>query len=60
MRALPMGMRKKTPLALKFDPELLERLDLFVEKQTFQTTRTSVIESAVRQMLDREEKRERK
>ena len=49
-------MRKKTPLALKFDPDLLERLDRFVEKQPYDTTRTSVIESAVRQLLDREEK----
>ena len=50
-------MRKKTPLAVKFDTDLLERLDRFVEKQAFRITRTSAMETAVRQMLDREEKK---
>ena len=52
-------MRKKTPLAVKFDASLLERLDRFVERQPIAITRTSAIEAAVRQMLDREELRDR-
>ena len=33
--------RKKTPLSVKFDTELLARLDRFVERQTIEITRTS-------------------
>lgn len=49
--------QKKTPLALKFDTDLLKRLDRFVADQEIAVTRTSVIETAVRQLLERDGKR---
>ncbi len=57
LAATTSGMQKKTPLALKFDTDLLKRLDRFVADQEIAVTRTSVIETAVRQLLDRDGKR---
>lgn len=52
-----MGRPKtKKPLAIKFDEELLAELDRFKDRLPYPTTRTALLESAVRQMLDREAK----
>ena len=50
-----MGRPKtKKPLAIKFDEELLAELDRFKDRLPYPTTRTALLESAVRQMLERE------
>jgi predicted transcriptional regulator len=46
---------KKTPLAIKFDPALMERLDAFIGRADVPVTRTAVIETAVREFLDARE-----
>ena len=53
-------MRLKKPVTIKIDPDLLDRLDRFQAGLTFPATRTSLIETSIEQMLDREEKREGK
>jgi metal-responsive CopG/Arc/MetJ family transcriptional regulator len=45
---------KKTPISIKFDADLLVRLDKFANDLPYPTNRTGLIETAVRQMLDRE------
>jgi len=50
-------MDKRTPITIKLSPALLARLDKFQAKQPFKPTRTSLIEAAIEQMLDREEGR---
>jgi metal-responsive CopG/Arc/MetJ family transcriptional regulator len=51
-----MREKTKTPIAVKFDTELLTRLDEFRESLPYDTTRTSLIERAVRRMLDQDAK----
>ena len=53
-------MRLKKPVTIKIDPDLLDRLDRFRAGLTFPATRTSLIETSIEQMLDREERREGK
>jgi metal-responsive CopG/Arc/MetJ family transcriptional regulator len=48
---------KKTPLAIKFDPALMERLDAFIGRADVPVTRTAVIETAVREFLDSRERK---
>ena len=54
MSAMP---RLKKPVSLALDPELLERLEAWMAKQEFPPTRTQIWEAALREFL---EKRERK
>lgn len=49
--------RLKKPVSLALDPELLERLEAWIAKQEFPPTRTQIWEAALREFLD---KRERK
>jgi metal-responsive CopG/Arc/MetJ family transcriptional regulator len=60
LRMLQARMAKKIPLALKFEPDLLKRLDRFVSSRPFQTTRTNIIEVAVQRLLDQEEAGEKR
>lgn len=52
---------KKKPLAIKMDPDLLERLDRHLARVKSPlggtVTRTGFIEASVAQALDREEKK---
>ena len=54
------AMKKKTPIALKQDPDLLKEVDAFRDKLPFPVTRTAFIETAMREKLERETKRGRK
>jgi len=46
-------MTSKIPVALRIDPELLKRLDAWLEEQPVSPSRTAVFETAVREFLDR-------
>jgi predicted transcriptional regulator len=48
-------MRKKVPIALKLDADLLDRLDKCQSKLSPPVTRTAIIETAVQEWLDRRE-----
>lgn len=48
-------MRKKVPIALKFDADLLDRLDKYQSALSPPVTRTAIIETAVQEWLDRRE-----
>jgi metal-responsive CopG/Arc/MetJ family transcriptional regulator len=50
---------KKMPIAFRFDPALLERLDAFIAQADVPVARTAVIETAVREFLDVREGRAR-
>jgi hypothetical protein len=49
--------RNKTRISLDIAPELHERLEAWMAKQEFPTTKTAVIETALRQFLDAREKK---
>lgn len=49
--------RLKKPVSLALDPELLERLEAWMAKQEFPPSKTQVWEAALREFLD---KRDRK
>lgn len=46
----------KKPLAIRIDPDLLRRLDTLQERLEHRPTRTTLIEDAIRAMLDRHAK----
>ena len=48
-------MRRKVPVAVKFDAELLERLDKYQAQMSPLATRTAIIETAVKEWLERRE-----
>lgn len=52
--------KAKQAIGIKFDADLLDRLDAHLVSLPVETTRTALIEAAVRQMLDAEEKKKRK
>lgn len=52
---LLIGMRKKVPIAVKLDPDLLDRLDKYQSKLSPPVTRTAIIETAVEEWLERRE-----
>ena len=49
-----MEQDKRIPIGLKLSPGLLHDLDAYVSDQRLPTTRTAVIEFAVREFLNRE------
>lgn len=49
--------RNKVSAGWRLDPELLERLAKFQERQRLPVTKTAVIEAALREFLDREDRR---
>ena len=48
--------KKKTQTAIRLRPDVLQRLDTFCKSQRLQPTRNSVIELAIQEFLDSEEK----
>ena len=46
-------MRKKVPMSMKFDADLWDRLGKFQNKMQFPPTITLLVETAVRDMLDK-------
>ena len=54
MPGMCMAIKKKVPISLKFDTDLLEELDSFCVNLPFPATRTGLIETAVRRMLESE------
>jgi metal-responsive CopG/Arc/MetJ family transcriptional regulator len=50
----------KVRVALKMDPALLKDLDAFVDSLPWQPTRTGVIETAIRELLERHQKAQAK
>lgn len=48
--------RTKTRISLDIAPELHAQLEAFVAKQEFPTTKTAVIEAALREFLGKREK----
>ena len=51
--------RLKKMISLALDPELLKRLEVWMDKQEFPPTKTAVIETALRDFLDAREKPKR-
>jgi len=49
-------MRHKRMVSLALDPDLLERLDKWRQKQDLVPSKTSVLEAALREFLERREK----
>ena len=54
MTAMP---RIKKMVSLALDPDLLRRLDAWAAKQEFPPTKTAVLEAALREFLDKRDKR---
>ncbi len=52
--------RLKKMLSLAIDRPLLERLDAWLEQQEFPPTKTAVVEAALREFLDRRERKGKK
>jgi predicted transcriptional regulator len=52
-----IGMRQKIAIAVRFDADLLDRLDTYQSKLSPPVTRTAIIETAVQEWLDRQGKR---
>lgn len=54
----PMLMtRIKKPVSYALDPKLLARLDAWLKRQEFPPSKTTVIEAALSDWLDRREKK---
>lgn len=51
--------RAKKMVGLALDPKLLERLDRWRERQDVPPSKTAVLEAAIREFLERREKRDR-
>jgi metal-responsive CopG/Arc/MetJ family transcriptional regulator len=51
---LDMG-RDRKPINLTLDPEVVRRLDAWIEKQPIKTARSAVVEAAVQAFLDQRE-----
>lgn len=49
--------RLKKPTSLALDPDLLDRLDAWIAKQEFPPSKTIVWETALREFLERREKK---
>ena len=49
-------MRTRRPTNLTLDPEILAELDEWIEKQPHRLKRSGVIETAIREFLDRQRK----
>ena len=49
---LDMGRGRK-PINLTLDPELVRRLDAWIEQQPLRTARSAVVEAAIEAFLDR-------
>lgn len=49
--------RTKKMVSLALDPDLLARLDAWIAKQEFPPTKTAVLETALREFLQKREKR---
>lgn len=49
--------RLKKMISLALDPALLERLDVWLAKQELPPTKTAVLELALREFLDRRERK---
>ena len=54
---MDMTARNKTRISLDIAPELHERLEAWLKKQEFPTTKTAIIEAALREFLDSRERR---
>ena len=52
--------RNKTRISLDIAPDLNGRIEAFISKQEFPTTKTAVIEAALREFLGKREKLERR
>lgn len=55
--AMDAMARNKTRISLDIAPELHERLEAWIARQEFPTTKTAVIEAALRRFLDERERR---
>ena len=50
--------RTKKPLNIYIDADLLDRLDAWLRKQRVQPSRTSAVETALQEFIERNSKRE--
>ena len=56
MLCMPRSVPSKAkPLSVRIDAELLSRTNRFIARQQFPITLTAVMETALRQLLDRHE-----
>jgi metal-responsive CopG/Arc/MetJ family transcriptional regulator len=53
-------MAKRVPIGIKFDSEVVDRVDRLIAALPYPTTRTAFIEIAVKEKLEREERLKRK
>jgi metal-responsive CopG/Arc/MetJ family transcriptional regulator len=51
---LDMTDRKRPPINLTLDPEVVREVDLWVAQQTYRTTRSAAIEVAIREWIERQ------
>lgn len=54
--------RNRTPINLTLDPEVVRKLDAWIEDQPYRVGRSAVVEAAIKAYLERQEqpkKRER-
>lgn len=49
--------RTKRPTTMALDPELLDRLEAWMRRQEFPPTKTQVWETALREFLDKRDKK---
>jgi Arc/MetJ-type ribon-helix-helix transcriptional regulator len=49
--------RLKKMMSLALDPDLLRRMDAWISKQEFPPTKTAVLETALREFLDKRDRR---
>lgn len=54
-----LDMRKRLPTNITLDPEVLSKLDDWIAAQAVTPKRSAVIETAIREFLDRNQKRGR-
>ena len=52
-------MRIRRPTNITIDPELMAELDAWVEEQPHKLRRSNVIETAIREFLDRQKPKKR-
>ena len=56
---LMQDMRIRRPTNITIDPELMAELDAWVEEQPHKLRRSNVIETAIREFLDRQKPKKR-
>lgn len=51
---LDMANRDRKPVNLTLDPEVVKKLDAWIEQQPIRAGRSAVVEAAIKEFLDRQ------